>query len=119
MVSPNFLEVRPTYLPFTVVVLVIAPLIWAQPSYDGILPSLTKFVPPDTTNTGSVFSSPSPTSSPLPPPQFLRLRPRDGSIASVDGYTYNGCVVDNANKRVLGAIRVDYSALSPTLCRNV
>jgi hypothetical protein len=124
MASPNFLWARHVYLPFTVIVLLGAQLIWAQSCYDGILPRLTSFEPPDTPSTGHLFTSPTPEPSsspppPPPPPQVLRLRLRDVTAASVDGYAYQGCMIDDSSNRVLGAARIDNNNMAPTLCRNL
>ena len=106
-------------------VLLGAQLIWAQSCYDGILPSLTSFEPPDTPSTEHLFTSPTPEPSssppppPPPPPQVLRLRLRDVTAASVDGYAYQGCMIDDSSNRVLGAARIDNNNMAPTLCRNL
>src|SRR2546421_5159658 len=119
MAKPNFLGARHIYLPVTVIVLLSALLIWAQLCYDGILPNLTRSEPRDTPSTAPLFTSPTPEPSPPPPPQALRLRLRDVTVASVDGYSYQGCMIDDSSKRVLGAARIDNNALAPTLCRNL
>ena len=106
------------YLPITVIVLLGALLIWAQLCYDGILPNLARSEPRDTPSIAPLFTSPTPEPSP-PPPQALRLRLRDVTVASVDGYSYQGCIIDDSSKRVLSEARIDNNALAPALCRNL
>jgi hypothetical protein len=56
---------------------------------------------------------------PYPFPSDLRVRPRGITVASVIGYAYWGCWVDNSNNRILAAERIDYIGMEPTLCRNM
>ncbi|XP_014550496.1 hypothetical protein COCVIDRAFT_31788 [Bipolaris victoriae FI3] len=117
MAKPHWSWARRIYFPITTIILLSAVPIWAQ-SYDGDPSNLARSKFQDPSRISPITTGPTLEPSLLPLPRDVRLRPRDVTAVSVDGYDYQGCVGDDGNKRVLGGPSINIVSLEPTLCGN-
>ncbi|EUC47493.1 hypothetical protein COCMIDRAFT_35020 [Bipolaris oryzae ATCC 44560] len=117
MAKSYWLWARNIYFLIAAIILLSATPIWAQ-SHNESPSNLARSKFQDPSRMSPITTGPTLGPSLLPSPQGVRLRPRDVTAISVDGYEYRGCVGDDGNKRVLGGPTVDIVSLEPTSCGN-